>query len=150
MTNNQFPISNEYENTKCPISDSKNLKYDLEDRTTKYGTAIIIFAKKIVENSVTRPIISQLVRSGTSVGANYCEADNAESRKDFKHKISLCKKEAKETKYWLRMIETTNPSLSGEIDGLFQEAKELNLIFSAIVNSMDKISLFNIDLKLEI
>ena len=54
--------------------------------------------------SITLPLISQLVRAGTSVGANYCEADDAVSKKDFRHMISICKKEARESKYWLRMI----------------------------------------------
>ena len=121
MTNEQAPI-----------------KYDLEDRTARFGRAIIQFAKQVPENSVTRPIITQLVKSGTSVGANYCEADNAETRKDFKHKICICRKEAKETKHWLRMIETADHGLLDQIEKLFQEAKELNLIFNAIVNSTVK------------
>jgi len=76
-------------------------KYDLEQRTARFGERIIEFAQKNPKNSVTLPPISQLVRAGTSIGANYCEADGAESKKDFKHKIGICKKEAKETKYWL-------------------------------------------------
>jgi four helix bundle protein len=79
-------------------------KYDLEERTAKLGEEIIKFVRKITENYITRPLISQLVRAGTSVGANYCEADDAESKKDFKHKIGICKKESRETKHWLRMI----------------------------------------------
>jgi four helix bundle protein len=73
-----------------------------------------------------------LVRAGTSIGANYCEADGAESKKDFTHKIGICKKESKETKYWLRMIITTASDLEGEARTLWQEAQELTLIFSAI------------------
>jgi four helix bundle protein len=68
-------------------------RYDLEERTAKFGEEIIRFAKKIPENSITKPLIIQLIKSGTSIGANYCEADDAESKKDFKHKISICKKE---------------------------------------------------------
>ncbi|KKW13451.1 MAG: hypothetical protein UY52_C0044G0011 [Parcubacteria group bacterium GW2011_GWC2_49_9] len=71
--------------------------YDLKERTAEFGKRIIEFARRIPTNQITSPLISQLVRSGTSVGANYCEADNASSRKDFKHKISICKKEAMET-----------------------------------------------------
>jgi len=81
-------------------------KYDLEERTAKFGENIIKFAKKIPKTSVTLPIIPQLVKAGTSVGANYCEADDAESKKDFKHKIGICKKETRETKHWLRSKRT--------------------------------------------
>lgn len=113
-------------------------KFDLEERTAKFGENVIKFAKKISQSSVNNPLISQFVRSGTSVGANYCEADDAESRMDFKHKIGICKKEARETKYWLRMIATANLELKDEAKILWQEAKELNLIFNAIVRSVKK------------
>ena len=113
-------------------------KYDLEERTAKFGEEIIRFAKKIPENSVTRPLIPQLIKAGTSVGANYCEADDAESGKDFKHKIGICKKEAREVKHWLRMIVVTVPELKDEARVLWVEAKELNLIFNAIVRSVKK------------
>lgn len=123
---------------KAPIK--KNNKYDLDERTAKFGERIIKFAQKIPKNAVTIPIIEQLVKSGTSVGANYCEADDAESRADFKHKIGICKKEARESKYWLRMILTVivDSKLIQEAKELIQEAKELNLIFNAIVNSLKK------------
>lgn len=113
-------------------------KYDLEERTAAFGEAIIQFAKKIPVTVVTQPLIPQLVKAGTSVGANYCEADDAESRKDFKHKIGICKKEARETKYWLRMIVIAASSLKDEARILWQEAKELNLIFNAIVRSTNR------------
>jgi four helix bundle protein len=113
-------------------------KYDLEERTARFGEEIIKFAKKIPKNSVTLPLINQLVKAGTSVGANYCEADNAESKQDFKHKIGICKKEARETKHWLRMIEVAVPELKEEIKKLWQEAKELHLIFNKINQSLKK------------
>lgn len=78
--------------------------YDLEERTALFGEAIIAFAKTIPRDVVTLPLISQLVRAGTSIGANYCEADDAVSRKEFLQKINTCQKEAKETKHWLRMV----------------------------------------------
>lgn len=109
--------------------------YDLEERTAKFGEIVIVFAKKIPENAVTRPLISQLVRSGTSIGANYCEADDAESKKDFVHKIGISKKESRETKHWLRMTATAVPELKTEARKLWLEAKELSLIFSAIIRS---------------
>ncbi len=111
-------------------------KYDLEERTAKFGEEVIEFAKKIPKDVITIPLISQLVRSGTSVGANYCEADDAETRKDFNHKIGICKKEARETKHWLRMIVIAVPQQKEEAQVLWQEAKELNLIFNAIVNKL--------------
>src|SRR3972149_3804793 len=113
-------------------------EYDLEERTAKFGENIIKFAKKIPENSVTKPLIPQLIKAGTSIGANYCEADDAESRKDFNHKIGICKKESRETKYWLRMIVIAVPELKDEARKLWIEAKELNLIFNAIVRSSRK------------
>jgi len=120
--------------SKC----SKTKKYDLEGRTAKFGEKIIRFANKIPKTPVTIPLIKQLIRAGTSVGANYCEADDAESRNDFKHKIGICKKEARESKHWLRMIVVAVPRLKEEARELWQEAKELNLIFNSIVNKLKK------------
>ena len=111
-------------------------KYDLEERTATFGEGIIEFAKKIPRNVVTLRIIPQLVAAGSSVGANYCEADDAESRKDFKHKIGICKKEARESKHWLRMIVIACPEFKEEAKKHWTEAKELNLIFNAIVNKL--------------
>ena len=107
-------------------------RYDLEERTAVFGEDIIKLAKTIPRNPVTGPLISQLVRAGTSVGANYCEADDAESKKDFRHKISLCRKEARETKHWLRMVVTAESDLRESAKPLWREAKELNLIFATI------------------
>ncbi len=126
---NQIPMSNE------KITPNK---YDLEERTAKFGEEIIKFAKKIPENSIAKPLILQLIKAGTSVGANYCEADDAESKKDFKHKIGICKKEARETKHWLRMIVVALPEFKDDARKLWQEAKELNLIFNAIIHSSKK------------
>ncbi|MEK6568618.1 MAG: four helix bundle protein [Candidatus Omnitrophota bacterium] len=79
-------------------------KYDLEERTAKFGEEIIEFAKKIPQSYITVPLITQLIKSATSVGANYCEADDACSKKDFVNKIFICKKESRESKHWLRMV----------------------------------------------
>ncbi len=108
-------------------------KYDLEERTAHFGEAIIGFARTIPKNPITTPLISQIVRSGTSVGANYCEADDAVSKKEFLHKIGTCRKEARETKHWLRMIVAAEPDTREKARALWQEAKELHLIFAAIV-----------------
>jgi four helix bundle protein len=106
--------------------------FDLEERTALFGESVIRFARTIPKNPVTTPLISQIVRSGTSVGANYCEADDAVSKKDFKNKIGTCRKEARETKLWLRMVVAAEPNLKAEARNLWQEAKELHLIFAAI------------------
>jgi four helix bundle protein len=109
-------------------------KFDLAKRTSKFGEIIILFAKELSENTINLPLINQLVRSGTSIGANYMEADCAESKKDFRHKIGICKKEAKETTHWLHMVATANSDKKERCRQLWQEAHELTLIFSAIVN----------------
>lgn len=119
------------------MTNEKN-KFDLEERTAKFGEDIIKFCKKIPKNIITIPIISQLIRSASSIGANYCEADDAESRKDFKHKIGICKKEARESKHWLRMIAIACEDYKEEARIFWKEAKELNLIFNAIINSTNK------------
>lgn len=114
-------------------------KYDLEERTARFGEEIIGFAKKLHKDLITASIISQLIRSGTSIGSNYCEADCAESRKDFEHKLGICKKEAKETKHWLRMLVKALPDSSDEARKLWRESDELQRIFIAIItNSRSK------------
>lgn len=110
----------------------KRPRYDLEDRTALFGESVIEFAKRVPGSRVNDPLITQLVRSGTSVGANYIEADEAESRKDFRHRINTCKKESRETKHWLRMLVKAEPQLRPDAVPLWQEAKELTLIFAAI------------------
>ena len=111
-------------------------QYNLEERTAKSGEDIIVFVKKLPRDDVTKRMIPQLIAAGTGIGANYCEADDAESKKDFRHKISICKKEARETKHWLRMIMVACPGLEEEAEKHWLEAKELNLIFNAIVNKL--------------
>lgn len=116
-------------------NEAQNLKpkYDLEERTAKFGEDIIDFLRLIPKDEITRPIISQLIRSATSIGANYVEADGAESKKDFKHKIAICKKESKETKHWLRMLSKACPDKSDVCRKHWSEAQELVLIFSSIL-----------------
>lgn len=127
MTNDEFPMTNQVKN-----QNDKN-KYNLVERTSDFGAEIIILAKSIKENNINRPIINQLVKSATSIGANYMEADCAESKKDFIHKIGISKKEAKETTHWLHMLAMAEPKESEKCRRLWQEAHELTLIFSAIV-----------------
>jgi len=112
-------------------------KYNLEDRTAKFGEDVIEFCKNIKQDAITKPIISQLIRSATSIGANYMEANAASSKKDFKNKIYICKKETQETKHWLRMIKKCVPEKSEEIDKLWKEAQELTLIFGKIISTLN-------------
>ena len=114
------------------------MEYNLEERTVKFSENIIDLLKSIRLNSINKSIVSQLVRSATSVGANYCEANGASSKKDFKNKIHICKKEMKETKYWLQLLVKTNNEKKKEIKDLWKEAQELTLIFSKIIITMNK------------
>ncbi|MBI2123724.1 MAG: four helix bundle protein [Candidatus Wildermuthbacteria bacterium] len=116
-------------------SENKN-HYDLEERTAKFGESVINFCKEIKQDAIRKPIINQLVRSSTSIGTNYMEANAASSRKDFKNKIYICKKEAQETKHWLRMLATCEPERKGEIRKLWRETQELTLIFGKIISSL--------------
>ena len=113
-------------------------KYNLEDRTAKFGEKVIQFCKNIEQNVISRPIIGQLIRSATSIGANYMEANGASSKKDFINKIFICKKEAQETKHWLRMLATCSPEHKEQIRQLWKESQELTLIFQSITSSSKK------------
>ena len=109
--------------------------YDLEERTARFGEAVIDFARTIPQNAVTHRIIGQLVGAATSVGANYVEADDAVSKKEFLKNIGTCRKEARETKHFLRMVVRAIPELKPQARTLWMEAKELHLIFSKIWRS---------------
>jgi four helix bundle protein len=106
--------------------------FDLEERTAQFGEAIIRFVKKIPRSPENDRLINQLTGCGTSVGANYCEANEGVSKKDFKCTIGRCVKEAKETKFFLRMVAASEPKLAEEARTLYREAKELHLIFASI------------------
>jgi four helix bundle protein len=97
-----------------PPKHSEGRRYDLAERTAAFAEKIVTFARKLPEDAVTRPLISQVVRSGGSIGANYCEADDAVSKKEFRQKIGTCRKESKETKYWIRVIVAAVPSVREE------------------------------------
>ena len=111
--------------------------FDLAERTAKFGEAVIRFCTPIRRNAITSPIISQLVRAGTSVGSNYCEADEAGTKKEFKYRISVCCRESRETKYQLRMIVAAVPDRAEPARVLWKEADELNRIFAAIFRNTD-------------
>jgi len=109
-----------------------SVEYNLQERTAKFGEEIIIFSLSLQRNVISTPLISQVVRSGTSVGANYMEALGAVSKRDFINKIFISKKELQETKHWLRMLATAFPDKSEQIKPLIKEAQELTLIFQKI------------------
>jgi four helix bundle protein len=123
-------MTNESSSPNDEPDDQKS--FDLEERTAVFGEEVIHFAKTVPKNPITLPLIGQIIRSGTSVAANYCEADDAVSKKDFKNRIGTCRKESRETKLWLRMIAAAEPETKAEARELWQEAKELHLIFAAI------------------
>jgi four helix bundle protein len=112
------------------------MKYNLEERTRKFSKDILQFLMKLSKNNINNPLVSQLTRSATSVGANYCEAIGASSRKDFKNKIFICRKEIQETKYWIEMIAETNPDEKEVLKKLWKEAHELTLIFNKISGTL--------------
>jgi four helix bundle protein len=126
-SNNETPFVREEPETKSV--------YDLEERTARFGEAIIDFAKTIPQNPVTNRLISQLVGAGTSVGANYVEADDAVSKREFLKCIGTCKKEARESKHFLRMAARAVPELKSEARELWLEARALHLIFAKIWRS---------------
>ncbi|KKQ66702.1 MAG: hypothetical protein US86_C0004G0020 [Candidatus Daviesbacteria bacterium GW2011_GWA2_38_24] len=111
-------------------------KYNLEERTAKFGEIIIDFCRSLKHTPISLPVITQLIRSTTSIGANYMEANGASSKKDFQNKIFICKKEASETKYWLRMLVRCYPEKRDEILSFWKEAQELTLIFQKITSTL--------------
>ncbi len=110
--------------------------YDLEERTALFGESVIKLCKKVKQDNIVSPIINQLVRSATSVGANYMEANGASSKRDFINKIFICKKELQETKHWLRMlISAQGEQTPLDMKSIQQECQELILIFNKIASS---------------
>lgn len=109
--------------------------YNLEERLTKFSEKIINLCQRIPKNTITLPIINQLIRSGTGIGANYTEANGASSKRDFKNKIFISKKEAMETKYWIRLLSKADGDFTEECRIFWKEAHELTLILSKIANS---------------
>jgi four helix bundle protein len=110
-------------------------EFDLEERTAVFAEKIIDLVRSIKIDAINPRIITQIVGSSGSIGANYCEATEAESRKDFIHKMGISKKEIKETKHWLRLLARSNPEKTDEIRKLWIEAQELLLIFSKSIRT---------------
>ena len=109
--------------------------YNLEERTFQFGKECVLIVKSMTKNIITLEFGKQLVRAGCSVGANYIEANEALGEKDFRMHIKICRKEAKESAYWLRMLKETE--LFGKVEQinmLIKESTELRNIFSSILN----------------
>ncbi len=108
-------------------------QYDLEDRTLDYSKRIIHLVKTLPRNTINFNLTDQVIRSGMSMGANYREANETETKKDFLFRIRICRKEGKETIYWLNLIIEANPEFNARIQPLLQETIELVKIFAAIL-----------------
>lgn len=107
--------------------------FDLEERTLTFAKRVVRLCRKLPNDPVNRELIGQLIRAGGSVGANYREANDADSKKDFGHRIRITRREAKEVHFWLQLLEEANPAFDGqEIHALLQEALEFKKIFSSI------------------
>jgi four helix bundle protein len=112
----------------------KTNKYrNLEERTKEFAKRIIHLCKELPKDRINSPMVSQIIRSSCSVGANYREANEALGKKDFTHRLRIARKEAKETTYWLELIEEANPDIRNRMRDLFQETKEIRNILSAII-----------------
>lgn len=106
--------------------------YDLEKRTLQFSKNVIDICKKLQMNSISSPLVSQIVRSSTSIGANYREANDGLGKKDFVHSLRIARKEAKETSYWLDLLAETNPNT--DFSTLSRECQELRNILSSIIS----------------
>lgn len=116
----------------------KSKQYNLEESTLEFSRETINFTKSLPRTLANIEIIKQLIRTVGSVGANYIEANESLSKRDFVMRIKICKKEAKETRYWLRLIEVRNKSQEDERDKLTQESTELMKIFGSILEKTKK------------
>ena len=123
---------------KCPMPKDEKKIYDIEERSAKFGEDVIDWVKKLPSNDITKRLIPQAVGAATSIGSNYCEADCAESNKDFIHKMSIANKEAKESKHFIRMLSKACSEQIFEGRRLWKEAHELNLILTTIIKKAKK------------
>jgi four helix bundle protein len=116
-------------------SKTKDKKYDLEERTLKFAKNCIDVCKLVTRDTINKELISQLIRASGSIGANYREANDSITKKEFYHRIGICRKEAKESKYWLELFSHSNSELSNTLEPLIDEALQLARIFSSISKS---------------
>jgi len=110
-------------------------QYDLEERTLKFAKQIITFVKNLPRTIANTEIAKQLIRSSGSIGANYIEANESLGKKDFLMRIKICRKESKETIYWLKLVEVKSREEKRR-ESLIKEATELMKIFGSIVEKV--------------
>jgi len=116
----------------------KTKNYDLEERTLEFSKRVMRLCRALPKTILNEPLISQIIRSSSSVGANYIEANEALSKKDFIHRTKISRKEAKETIYWLNLIIESNKDFESRMNLLLQEAVEIKKILSAIIDKSEK------------
>jgi four helix bundle protein len=121
------------ESSRLNEGEGERHPFDLEERATRFAEAVIRYLKKIPRNPLNDRLIGQLAGCAPAIGANYLEANDGVSKKDFRHSISRCVKEGKETKYFLRLLATAEPDLAPEASKLWREAKEIHLIVSSML-----------------
>lgn len=113
----------------------QNKKYDLEDRTLKFAKSCIDLCKLLIKDTINIELVSQLVRASSSVGANYREANDSVTKKDFFYRVGICRRESKESKYWLELLSHSNRKFSIQMEPLIDEALQLARIFASITKS---------------
>jgi four helix bundle protein len=113
--------------------ETQHKQYDLEERTQSFARQVFGFVAALSHSVVNIEIVKQVVRSAGSVGANYIEANESLSKKDFAMRIKICRKEARETRYWLQLIEADGEDMVNKRLALIKEATELTKIFSSII-----------------
>lgn len=123
---------------KLLVEEGKTI-YNLEERTFQFAKRVRIWIKQLSKSIANIEDSKQLVRASGFVGSNYIEANEALSKKDFVFRLRICRKEAKESAYWARLILETNESISNEDEGkaLHNEAVEIKKIFSAIISKSE-------------
>lgn len=112
-------------------------EFDLERRTLGFAKEIVIFCKSLTFNTVNNKLIDQIIRSGSSVGANYREANDCLGKKDFIHRLRISRKESKETIFWLELILVANPDKKEIIGNLINECTQIRNILSSIINKVE-------------
>ncbi|MCX6825626.1 MAG: four helix bundle protein [candidate division SR1 bacterium] len=109
--------------------------YDLKERVLLFSKQLLRYIKTVYITDINKNIVNQVLRSGTSIGANYCEANGASSKRDFANKIYICKKESKETAYWLELLSEITNTASAQLENIIKESKEIARIFNKIAQS---------------
>lgn len=135
ISNHQIAMTRQEPNINNQSSNNK--AFDLEERTLYFSKSVLALSREIPRSLENIEIIKQVVRSAASVGANYREANEAVSKKDFVHRLKICRKESKETGYWLELIIFNNPNFIANGKKLIDESKQLIRIFSSIIEKIE-------------